>query len=712
MFNSTVWFQWVPRFQNEVPKQVRRNNIYRYSQYSFIISLIVILIMHPLMDYLFGCNYVFRYYHRFRKNIITKKLWIHRLNIYHNTSLRLFVLWSLLVICCSMWNIQNDLIQLTKRLGRIAVAMWPSLLLLTLKPSILPKILYLDLLPLHKWISRVMILASLLHSILYIWFFILQGTFILKMSKGANLWGVVAILLFSIIGITSLKHFRRYNFKLFYFTHYILTWFSILSIYLHARPNVPYYTLMNVSILVSQMVYKFLHTTTTTPNFISISNSLTLVEFPLQNIVNKPIYPSSHIRINIVHDSIWKKILYWIIPLTHPFTVISLPNDPDTFKLLVRNGNFPLKQGYKYYVTGSFESNLKFLQIDTQTNAYNTSALVRNQILTLSSHNSTRSSLHYTVNAKKVLIVVGGSGISFGLPLLHILNNNGCNVRLIWVTRDYRDLNLLNFFNKNSMQGLEIFITGNVNNDQDIEIDYFEPDDIDNNENNENLSFLSRVNRIVPATSYAENYELNHSSLKMLNTAANTITGDEIDFTNTYNSTSDNQPNDSNINNRNNNNDKFNEIKRNLKDNIFRNPMVVEPPTASDTITENDITPINSNRSKIRIPSYIKVCYGRPELNNEHYEWCLQNECNPNGYSQHSDGNNTNIGINNYTNSENNNLIDGNTDLECPENQIKDESEILSQVWVLAAGPKGLVENTKRWADDYGLRFHCESYSP
>lgn len=35
----------------------------------------------------------------------------------------------------------------------------------------------------------------------------------------------------------------------------------------------------------------------------------------------------------------------------------------------------------------------------------------------------------------------------------------------------------------------------------------------------------------------------------------------------------------------------------------------------------------------------------------------------------------------------------------------------LAKVWVLAAGPKGLVESTKRWATDGGLHFHEESFS-
>lgn len=611
-----------------------------------------------------------------------------------------------------MWNIQSDLIQLTKRLGRIAVAMWPPLLLLTLKPSFLPNILYLNLLPLHKWISRVMILASLLHSILYTYFFLSQGAFLTKMSKIANLWGVVAIILFMIIGITSLKHFRRYNFKLFYFTHYILTWCSILAIYLHSRPAVPYYTLLNIAILLFQIVYRFRHTTTAEINLVPISHSLTLLEFPLESVVRKPLYPSAHIRINIVHSSLWKRIVYWVVPLTHPFTVISLSNDSNTIKLLVRNGNFPLIQGAKYYVTGAFESNFHFMQLDQNYHSDRNS--LQNPRTSTIPSSITYSSLHYILRAKKVLIVVGGSGISFGLPLLHILNSTGCNVRLIWVTRDYHDLNLLNYFNRNHMQGLEIYITGNVNTDQDIEINYYEPEDIQNDE----VQLLPQHDKIVPATSYTENYELSNSPSKFLNNVGSStvMNNDEIDFTNTYSSTATTH---SNITTTNSNNKKYaakdlriNAIMKNLEGKAFREPAIVEPPTNMETSNDgNHLTPIISNRSKVRIPSYIKVYYGRPELNNDHYKWCLQNECDPEGYARPVNVNMESSNANSATNLQENVTLNNNIDVECPVSQIRDEAEILSQVWVLAAGPKGLVNNTKRWADDYGLRFYCESYA-
>ena len=47
------------------------------------------------------------------------------------------------------------------------------------------------------------------------------------------------------------------------------------------------------------------------------------------------------------------------------------------------------------------------------------------------------------VNAKRLLIVIGGSAISFALPILRVMNYHGIPTKIVWVIKDFRDVLVL-----------------------------------------------------------------------------------------------------------------------------------------------------------------------------------------------------------------------------------------------------------------------------
>lgn len=620
---------WIPSFDNNTDRQVRRERISKYAFYSFLFSVVWVLIVIPLHNYLSLQRGVFEIFHKVRRYIKLRWSRVHRLPLYHNRSIRLFSFWTLIITVFTLYRDSSDLLQITKRLGRIATALLPTILFLTLKPSPLAKTLYLTLLPLHKWISRSLVLAALLHSIFYIVFFFKQGTVRRKLFKLANLYGVAAMGLFIIIVLSSLKMVRRSNYRLFYYLHYSSTWLVIIFIHFHARPKASGYTVLSVAILIYQICYRLYHTTTVTPTVTRISPTLTMMEFPIVDISRKPILPSSHIRIVMKSKNIWKRFFNQIIPLTHPFTLLSLPDEP-TAKLLIRNGNFPLIPNAEYYVTGVYDPVINFIskQVKSTENPFQ-----------ISSQQLRLSPLHFAVDARRVLIFVGGSAISFGLPLLSVLNFNGVMVRLIWCVRDYKDLKLLNNLKMNYYQGLEVYISGQSPdpNDENIKIDYYDS----------------------AASPYSSP---SSSTTHLLRNINNCDPNDEIDFT----STNFNSP--------------MTESATYTND-IFRKPQVLTSPQGDD---EYD---------RIKLPSFVKVSYGRPKLNDSYYNWCLQRECVS---SENLTGMGETTG----------------DDEQCLEHSLSDrDEEILSTVWVVAAGPMGLVKTTRNWANDCGLRFHGEEFT-
>ena len=364
-----------------------------------------------------------------------------------------------------------------------------------------------------------------------------------------------------------------------------------------------------------------------------------------------------------------------MIPLQHPFTLASLPND-DTVKLIIRNGvTLPLKTNTYYYVTGVFEPMIDFIS-KTTISASNIDSSQNNLPFHLNSLPLLNSPLSYRINARRVFMCVGGTAISFALPFLRILNFNGVNVRLIWVTRDYRDLQVLNHF-KNNFEGLEVFISGADS------IDYIEQ------YNSNNMDMIDNHNR--NCSSLGSNFDESQTNLLLGNTN-NTNYGsiidsnDEIDFTQTYSA-------------------KKKKSKVSLLDEpallntavsqrgYFRDLSIIEPPSgvlpeyfsANVTADPESLSTINNtSKPPLKIPSGIKVSFGRPVLDNSHYDWCLQKEC-----------------------------IGPSEDNQCchPNNEHGSHVDDLSTVWVVAAGPNSLIENTRRWSTYGGLHFYAEGFA-
>lgn len=142
-------------------------------------------------------------------------------------------------------------------MGKVAVVFLPGVFLLTLRPLPLPHTLYLLLLQTHKWLSRVVIIQSSVHVILYLGLFQHRNTWV-KAYKTANIYGWIALVVMLWLMITLLLRLRQINYKLFYTSHYLGSWILVIALQLHARPTkITGYTLFNYAVLIGQVLYRF-----------------------------------------------------------------------------------------------------------------------------------------------------------------------------------------------------------------------------------------------------------------------------------------------------------------------------------------------------------------------------------------------------------------------------------------------------------------------
>lgn len=340
----------------------------------------------------------------------------------------------------------GDLILIAKRAGRVASSSIPTILLLSLKPSPLPKTMYLALIPLHKWLSRIVILVGILHVILYCGLYQVNGTW-QKALKLKNILGWISFLGFVTIIITSLPKFRKKFYGIFFFQHYVWTWIIVISLQIHVRPvKFTPYTCVNVFILMLQIIYRLWNSRATKYRgeliVKEVSPTMILVTLPNYLLNSESHIPGSHVRISEYYSSWIMRFYRQLIPNYHPYTLATLPLDRNQ-KLIVRKGKFNFSNNGRYIVWGPFDPVLPFLKPRQKEKKFSISRVA--------------------LEAKRALLIVGGSAISFALPVVRVMNYHGVPLKVIWVVRDYREISVLNYFDV-YVQGsdFEIFVTGNL----------------------------------------------------------------------------------------------------------------------------------------------------------------------------------------------------------------------------------------------------------
>lgn len=315
-----------------------------------------------------------------------------------------------------------------KRLGRIAMSLLPPLYFLTLRPSPLPRTLYLQVLPLHRWLSVVVLILSTLHAIAYSYYYYLNGVLLDKLQNLNNFLGIVALALYLLAGLTSYLRFKKYN--LFYFVHVVNAWGTLYLLQRHSRPRSNGYLIACLAILLFQVASRVYYTANSRIRVQYVTNTLMLLTIPKSQLPKRfwSWSPGSHVRLSgpIYNPVNWFKS-------SHPYTIASLPDESDV-KLVVRKGNFPLKLRRDYSIFGPHDALPKFL----------TQQLDQGKI-------------------KRVLFVAGGSGIAFSAPVFRYLRVHGVELRMVWAIRnpyDVKVLKLLQLQDEVARGCIEIFYTG------------------------------------------------------------------------------------------------------------------------------------------------------------------------------------------------------------------------------------------------------------
>lgn len=365
---------------------------------------------------------------------------------------------------------------LAKRAGRVCYSLLPLTFFLTLRPSPLPNTYYINLLFIHKWVSRSVVIIGFLHGILYLIYFIQSQKFY-KVYKLLNFLGVIASVGFLVIGISSLRPIRRRWYRVFYGLHYPLSIVCLVLGAIHARPGVNMLVLWCGFIILGQLLYRLF--TSQNIYLTSIEHvSPTLIGIKLPRAVIPDYFDiGSHIRLS--KGSLWDP-RNWLLRPTHPYTIASIPQDEEQIKLLIRKNDekntLTASNRGKYTLLGPFPSKGMELLFDENFQ-------------------------------KNVAIFAGGSGISFAAPIIRQLamQNSNNQIKLVWIIKDRSDYPALEFLDLKQFikfGSISVYITGSnsnnnykeLENDVDFVLDddaeEFEIDDLSPDNHDDDLACI------------------------------------------------------------------------------------------------------------------------------------------------------------------------------------------------------------------------------
>lgn len=358
-------------------KEYRKAVTRRYGIYTFLIGIVLLAII-PIRNLVI--------LHR------PHRVWPYR------------IVWTSVLFLAILLEVNNDLMFLVKRLGRVSVALMPVVYFLSLKPTPLPNTLYLQMLPIHKYLSRVLVILATAHGMLYGFIFLKSGNLLLKLSTAPNQCGVVALVLFLLVATTSISNARHFNYRLFYGLHYFSSWATMGLVWAHSAPPATAYMAMCASILVVQSIIRMSQTSVVRLPIQSITDNLFFIR--LEGPVDSwPI--AGHVRLSV-------PLIPWgWLSSSHPYTIATLPDDGE-MSLVIRRTRFVPNIQKTYALTGPYDSlTCRFVH-----------AIKANRI-------------------HRALLVIGGSAIAFGSPLLRYLKILGIPTRLLWAVRDPREARIL-----------------------------------------------------------------------------------------------------------------------------------------------------------------------------------------------------------------------------------------------------------------------------
>ncbi|PNP44576.1 hypothetical protein TGAMA5MH_03706 [Trichoderma gamsii] len=372
----------------------------------------------------------------------------------------------LLMLC--VLGTGNDYLHFTKRFGSIAISQLPIQYLLALK-ALNPYAYAFSsshehINRYHRVLGRVIYTLVIIHVVLYNIFFILSGIWFKRFFAPVVFCGVVAMLGFDGLMATAMRRVRRYSYRIFFITHLGAALLAPVLLFFHAH-SARLYAAESIVVFLVDLAVRRAGMTYTASTFEAIpGTSLIRISAPMpsQKIEEFRSRPGSHIYLSLppkgrnANYPASQSFLFDM--LFNPFTVASASEDSQSITLVARKRSGPMTN-----ILSQFASSASSLSSEGDNK------------ITLAiegPHGAVGKHFQHllTWGASRILLIAGGVGATFVIPLYHALQRELplAHAQFIWAIRSAGDATWAsteNGFEKSLLDddNVHLYLTENIN---------------------------------------------------------------------------------------------------------------------------------------------------------------------------------------------------------------------------------------------------------
>ena len=323
----------------------------------------------------------------------------------------------------------TDYFHLTKRFGAVAVSQFPVQYAMSLK-SISPlawvfRSSHEQINRYHRVLGRVVYGLLLTHMILYNTYFFIAHIWLSRVFEPVVLYGVVASLGLHMLNATALARVRDYSYRLFFVVHLLTVLCVPVLIFFHA-PSVRIYLVESVLLFIGDLAYRKF-TTVNAPTVVETVPGTNLLKIsasaPAEKMAEFQSHPGAHVYLNIPPPARFTKSTVFDF-LYNPFTVAATGDD-GAITLVARHRKGPMTD---------YLNSLASQDVPTGESKFRLG--IEGPYGSVGKHFDDLIAF----GAQRVLLIAGGVGGTFALPVYHALRGSpSASVQLIWAIRSAAD---------------------------------------------------------------------------------------------------------------------------------------------------------------------------------------------------------------------------------------------------------------------------------
>ncbi|KAM5365451.1 hypothetical protein ACJZ2D_010986 [Fusarium nematophilum] len=332
-----------------------------------------------------------------------------------------------------------DYLHFTKRFGIIAASQMPIQYLLALKTlnpfAYIFRSSHEHLNRYHRVLGRIIYLLLILHATFYNVFFIESGIWLKRFFAPVVFAGVAGFTGFHALSGTAMARVRECSYRVFFVTHLAAAFGIPPLIYYHA-PSARFYVVEAIGVFVLDLIARKL-TTITAPAVVEAIPGTNLLKvsatMPAKKVAKYQARPGSHIYLSIPPASRpgigQLSIPYLLFEfLYNPFTVASTNGETGELEFVARARAGPMTNRLSQFASAGSSS--------SATNG-------RVELNIEGPYGTIGKTFHDLVGSgvSRILLVTGGVGATFAVPLYHAIlaENPAARVQLVWAIRSPGD---------------------------------------------------------------------------------------------------------------------------------------------------------------------------------------------------------------------------------------------------------------------------------